>query len=440
MDAVADRSGPDPVTFASLPLALTQRIFLALPVDSRGRACCVSRAWRDVLADPSLWTRLTLAGVRLAQGQSFGTVLLGRARAQLRELDLSQHYFLQDDLLPVLTANAGSLCELRLDSVRSRHILTYSLVGNPTVEAVLAAAPLLQVLTVDFIHCTGNQAPRVLLAQPPFAPLLMRRALAVHFEVLDDGVEAMERFRPFAAALADATLQPALQRLSIWCADTALPQLMGALADAVVARRLPELTLVDVTPPAAAPLARLLAKGSLAVFNLHQRTVPQFDVAGATLVVDALRANTTLTELGLRNAGLCVDVRVACVLLGGLVRHRSLRVLDISGEYTAVENRSAFAAALAALIAADAPALHVLDFSNNSLGDAGLAPILEALALNRHLRELDLRGNGMSEAFERERVLPAVRANTTRELLYIDEDDEDDGDDEPVPAAAEAVE
>jgi hypothetical protein len=47
-----------------------------------------------------------------------------------------------------------------------------------------------------------------------------------------------------------------------------------------------------------------------------------------------------------------------------------------------------------------------------------LAPIAEALALNCHLRELDVRTNDLSEAFKRERLVPALelaleRADTT---------------------------
>ena len=73
---------------------------------------------------------------------------------------------------------------------------------------------------------------------------------------------------------------------------------------------------------------------------------------------------------------------------------------------------------LAALIAADAPALHVLEvFCCDSLGDAGMAPIVEALALNHHLRELNCHSNGTSDAFARERLLPAVRANTSLRTL-----------------------
>jgi hypothetical protein len=97
--------------------------------------------------------------------------------------------------------------------------------------------------------------------------------------------------------------------------------------------------------------------------------------------------------------------------------HPSLRELAFVAENTADEDRAAFGAALAALISADAPALHALNCSRNSLGDAGLAPIVEALPLNRHLRKLDVSDNRMSEAFARERLLPAVRANATLRML-----------------------
>ena len=157
------------------------------------------------------------------------------------------------------------------------------------------------------------------------------------------------------------------------------------------------------------------------------------DPAGAALVADALRMNTTLTELQLNNARLCVDVRVAELLLGALVGHPSLGELRIIHEQTTAEHWNVYAA-LAALIAVDAPALQVLDCLSNELGDAGLAPIVDALRLNHHLHDLKISRNGMSEEFARERLLPAVRANTTlRELQCAN--------DEPgPPAAAEAEE
>jgi hypothetical protein len=414
MDAAAHPISPDAATFASLPLPLAQRIFLALPPDARGRASCVCRAWRDALAEPSLWTRLDMSDVRVEthiDRPRLGAVLRGaavRARGALRQLDLSQHeYVSRDVLLPVLNDNAGSLRELHL-----HHVVDD---GNTsvTVEAVVAAAPLLQLLTADEAYCTCDHAPRMLRAEPPFALLQIRRRLDVDFPREDGG---MERFAPIAAALADATLQPALYQLYFWQADTAQPAMMGALADAALARRLRELELEDCTPPAAAPLARLLAGGSLTVLEITQSfgaRAPLFDAAGAALVADALRMNAKLTKLDFCRAHLCLDIDAACAFLGALVGHRSLRELRSVLEVIMPEHCIAFGAAQAALIAADAPALRVLDCSMNSLGDAGLAPIVEVLPLNRHLYKLDMGHNGMSEAFARERLLPAVRTNTT---------------------------
>ena len=422
VDAVAKRISPDAATFASLPLSLACRVFLTLPVEARGRACCVCRAWRDALAEPSLWSRLDMSGV-CAEEERFVNMFrgaAGRARTQLCQLDISRCHVEMEVLLPVLTANAGSLRGLHLHTVCAYTVNVGQ--AMPSVEAVVAAAPLLQVLTVENARCLWEDAPRMLRREPPFVPLQMRR-LVVHFSGADGVVGGMERFERFAAALADAALQPALLHVRVFGADTAQPALMGALADVALARRLRELTLDCCLPPAAAPLARLLTNGSLTLLEISEEAVtgyhtPLFDADDAALVAGALRVSTTLTTLKLRDARLCLDMQAAGLLLGALVGHPSLRELRITGELTArTEYRIAFGAALAALIAADAPALHIFDCSRNLLRDAALAPIVEALARNHHLRELDLHFNFMLEAFARDLLLPAVRANTTLRAL-----------------------
>jgi hypothetical protein len=118
--------------------------------------------------------------------------------------------------LPVLTTNAGSLRELHLNANSSA-----------TVQAVVAAAPLLQVLTAEDVTCKWNDAPRMLRAEPPFAPLQMRGSLTVCFHGRGRVVCGMERFGPFAAALADAALQPALLKLHVQHVDTEQPAVMG---------------------------------------------------------------------------------------------------------------------------------------------------------------------------------------------------------------------
>ena len=308
-DAVAELITADAVTFASLPLPLAQRIFLALPPDDRGRASCVCRAWRDALAAASLWTCLDMSAVSRADWTSsapprFLDVLrgaAGRARCQLRQLDLSQSCVVDvDKLLPVLTANAGSLRELHLQTVYGAF---YSSRKAVTCEAVLASAPLLQVRTAEDVTCEWEDAPQMLRADFDEKKLHVRNSLSVNFDGEYGLPGGMECFGPFAAALADATLQPALVRLEVRCADTAQPAVMGALADAALARRLRELTFEYCTPPAAAPLARLLAGGSLTLLNIELSLddggdgQQLFDAAGAALVADALCVNTTLTKL-----------------------------------------------------------------------------------------------------------------------------------------------
>ena len=150
------------------------------------------------------------------------------------------------------------------------------------------------------------------------------------------------------------------------------------------------------------------------------RNMALLDAAGAALVAEALRTNSTLTALRFNAAGLCRDMAAAGALLGALVGHPSLRVLELRHENVA--DRAALGAALAELVAADAPALTKLDVTWILLRVDGLAPLVEALPRNRHLRELSMRHNHMTPKFARERLLPAVRANTSLQLLMCSED------------------
>jgi hypothetical protein len=75
---------------------------------------------------------------------------------------------------------------------------------------------------------------------------------------------------------------------------------------------------------------------------------------------------------------------------------------------------------LGTLVAANAPALQQLSVSCCQLGDAGMGPLVEALRHNTHLRSLYCRCNYTSEAFARDRLLPAVRANTSLRRLAVE--------------------
>ena len=97
--------------------------------------------------------------------------------------------------------------------------------------------------------------------------------------------------------------------------------------------------------------------------------------------------------------------------------------------------------ALAALVAANTPALRKLSVCSSSLGDAGMDPLLHALERNTHLRELNCINTGMSESFARDRFLPAIRANTSLRRLQASEHwgGDDDGEAPAEVLEAEAL-
>jgi hypothetical protein len=82
----------------------------------------------------------------------------------------------------------------------------------------------------------------------------------------------------------------------------------------------------------------------------------------------------------------------------------------------------ALGAALGALVAANAAALHELNLSYLAFFDAGLlalGPLLDALPLNTHLRTLNLDCIRCTHDFARDRLLPSVRANMSLRRLIV---------------------
>jgi hypothetical protein len=159
-------------------------------------------------------------------------------------------------------------------------------------------------------------------------------------------------------------------------------------------------------------LARLLGGGALAVLEIVDCGDPFVDAAAAVVLANALRACSTLTALALTCVDFWRDPAAATAQLGALTGHASLRTLDLS--YNDAYNNAdpaAAGAALGTLVAVNAPALTELDVSWCYLGDAGLRPLFDALPANTHLAKLECGGNGVTDAFVYDVLLPAVRAN-----------------------------
>ena len=166
-------------TFHSLPLPLALRIFALLPVDARLLAAAVCRAWRAMLAERSLWTRLDLAeGSGVARPKSIALLRAAAARAggQLESLRYGLAGGLHPaELLAVVAENEGTLRELKL--VPEDEVCPVV----DTVEELLRAAPGLRLLETS-VHLSGIKALPLLRKQPPFGPplRLTRAELYVH--------------------------------------------------------------------------------------------------------------------------------------------------------------------------------------------------------------------------------------------------------------------
>jgi hypothetical protein len=406
-------------TFASLPDFLKLRVLARLPVDARARAACVAAAWRTTTDDVSLWTRLDLSstsGVTCTVNAAALRGAAAKARGGLTALDVSGCPALTERdttaLLAVVTANAGALRELRVCESGDDPLeyIARCLLKFDAAEALLLAAPLLHVCDLN-TSCDPLAASRLLRREPPFGAL---SALNLY---VDFGKITMLAERPAAleAILADVAANRSLRCLHLMAPLLQTPAALDALVDAALTSQLPGLALsmTLVLPASVAPaLARLLGGSSLQTLQI--RGVGSLLVEpGAAMLAAALRANST--SLTLHMCSLLDDGALAATLVDALTAHPSLRKLNISGNNCLAQ--AEVGAALGALIAANAPALRELNITFCKLDDAGMGPLMDALPFNTHLRKLDCFGNAFSEAFVRDQVLPAVRANTSLHSL-----------------------
>jgi hypothetical protein len=156
--------------FASLPLSLALVIFALLPVDQRMRCAEVCRAWRNALAERSLWLRLDMsseAGLARPATDALLRAAAVRAGGQMHSLDVSEcEDITHPCLLAVLASNAGALREL--------HAWRRDFIELGDAEALLRAAPQLRVFEADVACSSVAEAQRLLRKEGAFAPLRLR--------------------------------------------------------------------------------------------------------------------------------------------------------------------------------------------------------------------------------------------------------------------------
>jgi hypothetical protein len=397
--------------FASLPPAVALVIFALLPLDQRMRCAEVCRGWRDALTERSLWLRLDLseASGGLARPASEGVLLAAAARTggQLRSLNVAKcPGITQEVLLAVLTANAGALRQLR-----AWHVDGADLLGFVHVEPLLRAAPQLRVFDTGVACDSMADAQRLLRNEGAFAPLRLR-TLRVSFDT-----------RTEAAVLslaADAAAHASLVGLFLENAPLDTPAALDAIVAVALAKRFIALAfgVCRLSPASAPALARVLGSDALrALFTVWNGNA-LLDAAAAAVLGDALRANCTLDVLMLANTALWGEPAAASTLLGAVTAHCSLREVSLSNNRIG-DAQDAAGTALGALVAANSPALLILDLRDCGFQEAALGPLVDALAVNTHLRTLWLGTVTASAEFLRERVLPAVHANASLARLVL---------------------
>jgi hypothetical protein len=414
----AGAAQPESLTLASLPRALLSEVFARTPVDARARCAAVCKTWRDVLLERSLWPRLDLSPAGgVARALVTDALLRGaaaKARGGLTALDVSGCRQLKNGaLLKVVTANAGALTELCVWCGTER------IVSIERVEPLLGVAPLLRVCHADVTAAAGAAPRRMLHNKPPFGPLRLHRLV-----VQAPWPGGAPCVRALAADLTASA--SSLSELLLSRAPLAGHGALDAVVDAALARRLPALTLSYTRLSAASvpALARLLGGNTLNTLVIQVTGDEPLLLSGAegsaALLAAALRANNTLTVLGMKRANIWRDATAAETLLGALTAHPSLQKLRLDANTVhAASARARAGASLGALVAANAPALEMLSVSHCALGDSGLGPLVDALPLNTHLHTLRLGDNAMSDAFALNRLLPALLANTSLRQLQL---------------------
>jgi hypothetical protein len=318
-------------------------------------------------------------------------------------------------LLAVVTANSASLRELHVRGAMPS--VSYdSLLAVAEVEALLRAAPGLRACHAEAMISEVPVARALLRAEPPFAALRLELLSLGDYEAEGTFLD-MHAVLQLVPDLSACTFLRELELTSVRIGTPAAPDL---LVDAALACRLRNLRLIDCDLPAAwAPaLARLVRGGALAQLVIDGGEDADLDAPAVMVLANALRACSTLTSLTLRGVGLWRDVGAATALVGALTGHASLQTLGLSQDDLSAADWAVAGAAFGALVAANAPALQELCLPCCNVGNAGLRPLFDALPRNTHLRMLYCWLNDVTNAFARDALLPAVRANGSLRQLF----------------------
>jgi len=460
-----------PCPFATLPPSLEVSILRHLSFDGRARCATVCPEWRDVVAGLRTGRRVELTpGSGMAHRAAAVLALAVRDGGTLETLHMAGCVgYSYREVSALLAAHGGTLEELVFLPKCKKGRKS---VSQAQVAAWLRAAPQLRTLHVD-VSCTCSEAGAMLRNEPPFAPLRIRCLTLLYREDVPLNANWKNELTVLLRDAAPYHLSLEGLRISglsgMWQAPfgppapgagLGSPDALSIVVDAALALRLTTLTLSSCNFSAliVPDLARLLRDTTSLTDLQLMWTFHVLDEPSAAELGGALAANRTLKVLNLHGFNVWLPSATNSVILRALTAHPTLCTLQLARNYIGNQNgadevRAVAAAALGALVLANAPALTHLDVSDCDLHDTGLRPLLAALPANEHLRVLKIDANKCSATFARNELLPAVRANTSLRVLCASDleanvgmdvpSDGEDGDPEewslPLPSQAEVA-
>ena len=328
-----------------LPGVAVPHVLRLLPVDSRARAACVAREWRDAAKSPAVWAELDFAccepGVSVWEPTLLA--LCARAGAALRSLRV--RYTDHERVLP-----GSVLRALRAGGCSGLQSLT---LAHPACVTVAQAQELARICPA-LRHADCPMRFRLNEAVAPFAvplpgPLRVDLMSSRDEEAFDERTFPVAAFCEALRAnttvsnltfFASAMSEAGARALSVaLLGNTTLTELCfhsirvddagaAALIDAVCANpRIRSLNLRStyLGSDGQSALARALRLSTTALTSLNADPSGVSENKGAVAVLDALRVNATLTDLRLGQIG---EQAVAslCAVLRGRTALTKLRV------------------------------------------------------------------------------------------------------------------
>ena len=393
-----------------LDVETVAQLLMGMPLDARLRARKVSRGWRALLNEPRFWLVLdfspgsgVVAWVTRAQLFAAGE----RGRGHLHTLDLTGTLTGTEGLLRVDLEQFVAAHGQSLRTVTASESLT--LIAD-LVTRLCRSAPLCTLRCSVF--CSAAEALPLLRCEAPCALLHIFKL------VVSDFNNNQQAVLDFAAALPFHSGKT--KELTVNVAPLGNVAVAGSLLRGVAEARVNDVTFIGChLAPASMPgLTRLLQADCLEGLEINNYEHALFEEGpDLTAFCHALRSST-LQVLHLASCQLWRDPAVAGEFLASLVGHQTLRELALGCNSLdrTDDARRAAGKQLASLIT-HSSALQKLELYANNLGDAGLAPIFEALPRSSTLKEVNFNYELISRKFARHVILTAVRANTSLRRL-----------------------